>query len=310
MKRTRETPLDVLRRHGKSFFLAHALLPPDARAAAQVIYAWCRRADDLVDERPVEEAAPALAGLERELDAIYEGSPQADPLLAAFQEVVVSYGIPKQYPSDLLSGFRMDVEGTVYGTLLDLYQYCYRVAGTVGLMMCHVMGVRDPAALRHAVHLGIAMQLTNICRDVVEDWARGRLYVPLTLLGGRPPARGIQGSFPEDLVVPIAHAVERLLSAADQFYASADRGLRYLPPRSMWAVLVARLVYSSIGAVLRRRGCDVTRGRAYVRFPMKLWLAGRALVRVFAAFRTWPSADPGNSRQLPLQRYPADVLPV
>ncbi|HEY6725950.1 MAG TPA: phytoene/squalene synthase family protein [Polyangiaceae bacterium] len=310
MKPTRETPLDVLRRHGKSFFLAHALLPADARDAARVLYAWCRRADDLVDERPVEEAAPALVGLERELDGIYERRPQSDPLLAAFQEVVIANGIPKQYPSDLLRGFRMDLEGTVYETLLDSYQYCYRVAGTVGLMMCHVMGVRHPEALRHAVHLGIAMQLTNICRDVAEDWGRGRLYVPLTLLGGRAPARGIQGSFPDDLAVPMASAVQRMLDVADQFYASADRGLRYLAPRSMWAVLVARLVYSSIGAVLRRRGCDVTRGRAYVPFPRKLWLMGRALGRVLASFRTWPRADQSRGCQLPLQRYPTDVLPV
>lgn len=310
MKHARETPLEVLRRHGKSFFLAHALLPPDARDAARVIYAWCRRADDLVDERPVDEAVPALASLEHELDAIYDGVPQADPLLAAFQEVVSAYGIPKQYPSDLLSGFRMDLEGTVYGTLLDLYQYCYRVAGTVGLMMCHVMGVRHPEALRHAVHLGIAMQLTNICRDVAEDWARGRLYVPLTLLGGRPPARGIQGSFPDELTAPMARAVQRLLAVADQFYASADRGLRYLSPRAMWAVLVARLVYSRIGTVLLGRGCDVTRGRAYVSTPVKLWLVGRALARVFASFRTWPDRAPADGRQLPLQRYPADVLPV
>lgn len=310
MNPTLETPLEVLRKHGKSFFLAHALLPPSARDAARVIYAWCRRADDLVDERPVEEARPALAKLEHELDRIYEGVAQADPLLSAFQEVVVAYGIPKQYPSDLLTGLRMDVEGTAYGTLLDLYQYCYRVAGTVGLMMCHVMGVRHPEALRHAAHLGIAMQLTNICRDVAEDWARGRLYVPLTLLEDSPPVRVIQGNFPDALSAPMARAVQHLLATADHFYASADRGLRYLSPRAMWAILVARLVYSSIGTVLRQRGCDVTRGRAYVSFPVKLWLVARALARVFASFRTWSRADRGNARQLPLQRYPTDVLPV
>lgn len=307
---TLETPLEVLRKHGKSFFLAHALLPPGARDAARVIYAWCRRADDLVDERPIQQAGPALVGLVHELDQIYAGVPQADPLLSAFQQVVISHGIPKQYPSDLLSGFRMDVEGTVYGTLLDLYQYCYRVAGTVGLMMCHVMGVRHPDALRHAAHLGIAMQLTNICRDVAEDWQRGRLYVPLTLLEGQPRARGIQGDFPDELRGPMAQAVQRLLATADHFYASADRGLRYLSPRAMWAILVARLVYSSIGTVLRQRGCDVTRGRAYVSFPVKLWLVVRALGRVCASFRTWSSTAPGNVRQLPLQRYPADVLPI
>lgn len=305
-----ETPRDVMRRHSKSFWLAHKLLPPGARDAGAVIYAWCRRADDLVDEGPASEAAPALARLEHELDRIYAGAPQTDPLLAAFQAVVTRYGIPKQYPSELLSGLEMDVAGKVYGTMLDLCLYCYRVAGTVGLMMCHVMGVRHPEALRYAAHLGIAMQLTNICRDVVEDWMRGRLYVPLTFLEGRPSAEGIQGEFPEGLRAPMSGAVARLLTVADQFYASGDKGLRYLAPRSRWAVLAARLVYSSIGKVLLRGGCDVTQGRAYVPSAVKLWLAGRALAQVFVSFRGWSSAPTVNPRQLPLQRFPADVLPV
>ncbi|HEU5075831.1 MAG TPA: phytoene/squalene synthase family protein [Polyangiaceae bacterium] len=305
-----ETPREVMRKHSKSFWLAHKLLPPGGRDAGAVIYAWCRRADDLVDERPLLEAALALVRLEHELDRIYEGVPQADPLLAAFQAVVTRYGIPKQYPSELLSGLRMDVDGTVYGTLLDLCLYCYRVAGTVGLMMCHVMGVRHPEALRHAAHLGIAMQLTNICRDVAEDWMRGRLYVPLTFLDGRPPVDGIQGEFPAELREPMSGAVARLLTVADHFYASGDRGLPYLAPRCRCAVLAARLVYSSIGKVLLRRGCDVTQGRAYVPSAVKLWLAGRALARVFVSFRGWSSAQAVNPRQLPLQRYPADVLPV
>lgn len=304
-----ESSRNVLRRHSRSFSLAQRLLPASARDSGAVVYAWCRRADDFVDELPLSEATPALARLEHELDQVYAGVPQIDPLLEAFRQVVTTHGIPKQYPSELLAGLHMDIQGKLYATPLELYLYCYRVAGTVGLMMCHVMGVRDPRALSHAAHLGMAMQLTNICRDVVEDWRRARLYVPLSLLGARPPPRDASGEFPAPLVRPMARAVERLLSEADRLYASGDQGLRYLSPRSMWAVLVARLVYSSIGKVLRVRGCDVTSGRAYVSLAEKLWLTSQGLARVIVRLPSWLVARRAETHQLPVLEYPADVLP-
>ncbi len=102
------------------------------------------------------------------------GRSQADTTLDAFQQVVFERKIPIEYPSELLAGMAMDAEGVHYETLSDLLRYCYRVAGTVGLMMCHVLGVKDDRALIHAAHLGMAMQLTNVCRDVIEDWERGQ----------------------------------------------------------------------------------------------------------------------------------------
>src|SRR5690606_18104080 len=213
------------------------------------------RVDDAVDELPSDEARVALHELEQELEAVYAGAVQSEPLVEAFRKVVHDLGIPKQYPMELLAGMRMDMEGATYHTVHDLWLYCYRVAGTVGLMMCHVMGVQDPRALRHAAHLGIAMQLTNICRDVVEDWNRQRVYLPSSLLGHTLQT----GKFPVARRDQFARAVECLLGDADCFYSSGERGLPYLPWRCAWAVAVARLVYAHIGCIIRTRGCDVTR---------------------------------------------------
>lgn len=153
------------------------------------------------------------------------------------------------------------------------------------------------------------MQLTNICRDVVEDWSRHRLYLPRSLLGGTLPMARVSGSFPASCKQEFAKAVERVLTAADRFYESADRGLCYLNPRSRWAVLVARLVYSRIGHVIRTNSADVTRERAYVPLAFKLWLLVQGSVRILVSLprRATSGCHVGS---LPALRYPVDVLPI
>ncbi|HEY6551894.1 MAG TPA: phytoene/squalene synthase family protein, partial [Vicinamibacteria bacterium] len=163
----------VLAHHSKSFALAGRLFPPGPREDAAAIYAWCRGCDDAVDLELPKLQASALARLAGRLERLYAGEPAYGPVEAAFQEVIQERAIPQSYPADLLEGLGMDVDFRRYETMDELLLYCYRVAGTVGLMMCHVMGVADPRALRHAAHLGMAMQLTNISRDVMEDWGRG-----------------------------------------------------------------------------------------------------------------------------------------
>jgi len=299
----------IIAHHSKSFALARHLLPARCRDDAAVVYAWCRRADDAVDELPPGESKNALERLQIELDDIYRGEGQPDPLLRAFQEVVERVGIPRSYPEDLLRGMRMDVDQARYDTLDDLLLYCYRVAGTVGLMMCHVMGVKHERALRHAAHLGIAMQLTNVCRDVLEDWQRRRVYLPRALLPELDDANP-DASFPVRFEQAFARAVERLLLEADAFYASGDVGLQYLTLRCRWAVGSARLVYSRIGAVIRSRGCRPTLGRAYVPLREKLLLV---LDSAITALRRAPARLPGRREQprtLPPVRFPSDVFPV
>lgn len=269
---TRSTDVDfldaIIAHHSKSFALAARLLPPAARAQALALYAYCRRADDAVDLAHEGEAGAALDGLRAELAALYRGDAVNDPIATAFQRVVHERRIPRQYVEELLLGFEMDVRGQRYTNLSELLRYCHRVAGTVGLMMCHVMGVRDERALVHAAHLGIAMQLTNICRDVREDFDRGRVYLPLALT---PTAE-----FPEGAVAPVVRMIRDLLALADRYYASADAGLRYLSPRCALAVRAARLIYARIGRELEQRGCDPRAGRAVVSRATKLLLALRA----------------------------------
>ena len=253
----------ILAHHSKSFWWAALLLPEDCRRDAAALYAWCRRCDDAADlpDDP-EVARRAVARLRTELDAIYRDEEPSDPILLGFADVVRRHQIPYQHPSDLIDGMAMDLGPVRYQTFEQLLPYCYRVAGTVGLMMAHLMGVRDTATLNHAADLGIAMQLTNICRDVLEDEGRDRIYVPRELCAADGPT-------PE--------SVAELLRRAEAFYRSGDRGISALPWRCAIAVRAARLIYSDIGGQLARRGFDFRLGRVVVPRRRKLRLALRAL---------------------------------
>jgi phytoene synthase len=271
--------------HSKSFALASRLLGRRVRDQTAVVYTWCRRADDAIDELvdPTgDRLDEALARLAAELDGAYAGT-SSDPVLAAFGEVAQARQIPRHYPDELLAGMAMDARDTRYATLDQLRMYAWRVAGVVGLMMSHVFGVKDDAALVHAAHLGIAMQLTNICRDVAEDWERGRLYLPDELLaqhGAADLASDLGGPLSPRARDPIARTVRELLAIADLYYRSGDRGVRSLPWRAAGAVMAARRVYAAIGERIRRADHDVTAGRAVVTTPAKLALVAGALGRL------------------------------
>jgi phytoene synthase len=269
----------VLAAKSKSFALAGRVLGGEVRDRAAVVYAFCRRADDAIDLAPAGQHAEAIARLRSELDDVYAARRAGDPVLDAFGEVARACRIPREYPAELIAGLEMDAESTRYGTLAELGLYCYRVAGTVGLMMCHVLGLRHDRALPRAVHLGVAMQLTNICRDVAEDWQLGRLYLPADMLGEEGAgdlAGALGGPFPAAARGPLTRVVKRLLAEADCFYASADRGMFDLPARAALAIRIARLVYSAIGDQLAAQGYDPLAGRAVVPARKKLVLAALA----------------------------------
>lgn len=272
--------------HSKSFALASRLLGARTRDDTAVVYTRCRRADDAIDapER-LGSGETALARLRAELDGVYDGSAR-DPVLAAFSRVVRARTIPRRYPDELLAGMAMDVADTRYATLGDLTLYCWRVAGVVGLMMSHVFGVFDDRALQRAAHLGIAMQLTNICRDVAEDWSRRRLYVPAELLAAHG-APGLEdelgGPLPRSAVPALGGAVREMLAIADAYYRSGDRGISALPWRAALGVRAARGVYSAIGARIASAGHDVTAGRAVVSSPRKLAEVVRAALGIGAS---------------------------
>lgn len=300
--------------HSKSFHLASRLLPARVADRAAVLYAWCRRVDDAIDLAPPDGRAAALARLERELNSVYEGESQRDLTLRAFSEIVQANSIPREYADELLAGMRMDVEGVAYPDQDALLQYCHRVAGVVGLMMCHVLELRDARALRQAAHLGLAMQLTNICRDVIEDWELGRLYLPDDLLtrAGAPHLRERLGKpFPREFRQPVSFVVRELLGRADGFYRSAETGIPALPLRCGFAVRSASRIYEAIGTRILARDAAITEGRVFVPARSKLGLIARASVHSFgdgmASLRSKRANQP-LLKDVPALRFPDDIL--
>jgi len=288
----------TLAQHSKSFALASRLLDRRVRHQTAIVYTWCRRADDAIDEPDAQagDAAATLRRLTGELDAVYAGAAN-DPVLAELGEVVRDRAIPASYPRALLAGLAMDAAAARYARVDDVIAYAFHVAGVVGLMMTHVFGVADDAALVPAAHLGIAMQLTNIARDVAEDWARGRLYLPDDLLASHGAA-GLAGdldrALPASAHRPIANARAELLAIAERYYRSGDRGIAALPWRPALAVAAARRLYAAIGARMALTAYDVAAGRAVVPLASKLALVGAAAARLVgsAPRRLWRPVAP------------------
>lgn len=310
-----EACYDAIRVHSKSFAFASRLLPRDVRDRAVAVYAWCRRADDAIDLAGQTDQRQALALLRSELEEVYAGRALDDPTLQMFQGAVQERRIPRRYPEDLLLGMEMDVQGRRFESTEPLLHYCYCVAGSVGLMMCHVMGVKRDAATRNAAHLGMAMQLTNICRDVHEDWERDRLYIPDSVLarcGLSGLATRLGEPFPEDAKDAVARAISELLDEADRYYMSGDEGLAALSWRCSLAIRTARRVYSSIGDRIRRADCDPLAGRAFVPLTEKVVLAASAAVATGAdlPLRLARLEIGGASAPANLVSFPDDVLPI
>jgi phytoene synthase len=302
--------------HSRSFTLAARFLRPGVRDRAVVLYAWCRRADDAVDLTGPDEGRAALGRLHEELDHVYGDHPLDDAILIAFREVIREGAIPRAYPEELLAGLDMDVNEHRYLYLEPLLQYCYRVAGTVGLMMCHVMGIRDEDATRNAVHLGIAMQLTNICRDVEVDWSYGRLYIPDEILedcGISGLRDRLGGPFPVDAREALQTAIRILLAEADRFYESGYSGLGALSWRSSLAIRIAGRVYQEIGARLHEQDCDPLGGRAVVTRRRKIQLTASAIGRSLLESPQRLPEELFGARATPPSRllsFPRDILPV
>lgn len=264
----------VIRQHSKSFALASRLLAPRIRADVRKLYAWCRWCDDAVDAAPDKVAALArIEELQQDVQRIDAGHSPMHGASAWLNDLVRRYHIPLDLPSDLLTGMRRDVESPVLETYDELMEYAYQAAGTVGLMMCRVMGVSEPRSYAHAKALGIAMQLTNIARDVREDWEIGRRYLPSQWLPFSPTDTE-QPS--EDAIVK---AVRKALSVADEHYAIGYRGLCYIPDDARLAIRLAGKVYQEIGHQIRRENFPVWHKRVHVGTPRKVLLVASACGR-------------------------------
>jgi phytoene synthase len=259
-------------RHGSlSFHMASRLLPEKVRDPSLALYAFCRLADDAVDLQQAK--AEAVLRLQDRLERIYEGRPDNAAPDRAFARVVEEFDMPRALPDALLEGLAWDAMGRRYDTLSELFDYSARVASAVGVMMCVLMRVRDPNALARAADLGVAMQLTNIARDVGEDALEGRIYLPLDWLeeAGLTADRFLAEPKPTKA---IRQMTRRLVMQANRLYMRSEAGVAALPVSSRPGIYAARFIYAGIGGQVQRGGYDSISSRAHTSKPQKLaWLA-------------------------------------
>jgi 15-cis-phytoene synthase len=261
----------AIRTGSLSFHAASRLLPMRVRDPALALYAFCRLADDAVDEG--RDKTAAVLRLRDRLDAVYAGRPVNASADRAFAAVVEGVGMPRALPEALLEGMAWDATGRRYVDLSGVLDYSARVASAVGAMMCVLMEVRSADALARACDLGLAMQLTNIARDVGEDARAGRVYLPLDWLAE-------EGIDPDALCrSPVATAglrgvTLRLLAEAQRLYWRAEAGVPALPLACRPGIYAARMIYDGIGGAVRRAGGDSVSVRARTGRAQKIgWLA-------------------------------------
>ena len=271
---------ELMRGGSRSFFAASRLLPRRVVEPATALYAFCRLADDAIDEGGAQQ--DALAGLRCRLDRAYAGQPHDHAADRCFAHAVAAHAIPRTLPLALLEGFAWDAQGRRYETLEALLDYAARVAGSVGAMMAVLMGARSAQALARACDLGVAMQLTNIARDVGEDARAGRLYLPLAWL--REAGIDADAFLADPVCGPeLRRVVWRLLQVAGVLYARASAGVGLLPAAYRPGIRAAGLIYGDIGRVLGRSGYDSVSRRARVSGRRKAVLLGRSVWAVAAS---------------------------
>ena len=260
---------EAIRTGSRSFYAASWLLPERVRRPAFGLYAFCRLSDDAVDLGQCCD--DELARLRIRLERVYAGRPADHPADRAMADLVRTYHVPREAPEALLEGLAWDCEGRRFETIEDLHDYAARVAGTVGVMMTLLMGVREPAALARACDLGVAMQLTNIARDVGEDARNGRCYLPLGWLAeaGLDVSDLLRDPAPSPA---LASVVARLLAEADRLYQRAREGVARLPFACRPAILAASTIYAEIGREVERSNYNSIDVRARVRAERKVSL--------------------------------------
>lgn len=266
--------------YAKTFYFASRFLPEDKRRAAYAVYALCRLSDETVDAAGQDTAA-AEASLERlraEIRSAYANADLSEPLLAAFRATVRAYDIPPEYFEELISGMRMDLVKDRYENFEELYDYCYKAAGVVGLIMLRIFGSNHPHAQQHAVSLGIAMQLTNIARDIKEDFARQRVYIP----GDELRHYGV--SFNQIKEGRMSDRMKKLLrmqiTRARQFYLKSRPGLPMITDgRCRFVACLMKELYAGICDEIERADYDIFTRRAHVSMGRKLFLTAQMILR-------------------------------
>lgn len=255
--------------HSRSFYLASGLLPPYKRRAVRALYAFCRVTDDLVD-RGDKDAALHLRQWRHKILAATPN--ETDPVALAWLDTQVRHRVPTRYIEQLIDGVAHDLTHVRYQTFEELTAYCYGVASTVGLMSMHIIGFVGPEALPYAIKLGVALQVTNILRDVAEDWRSGRLYLPqqdLALFGLEESdvARGVEsGQVTQPWRTFMRYQIER----NRELYHAALPGIRLLDPEGRLAIQAAAELYAAILQDIEANDYNVFARRAHINLWGKL----------------------------------------
>ncbi|MHA1944637.1 MAG: phytoene/squalene synthase family protein [Candidatus Hodarchaeales archaeon] len=277
-----EKCLDWMQEHSKSFYFASRFLPQEQRKSVAALYAVCRLSDDIVDEAPegitTDQINFELDQLKKTITKLSSGYTSTNPILHAFGDTLRKHNIPVEYMHELIDGVRMDLTKKEYYSVDELDLYMYRVASTVGLMMTHIF-IQNPKkqTIARAADLGRAMQLTNILRDIKEDYLRGRIYIPEETRNDYNVTRDDLNS---NKVRSNLKSLIRYESArARSFYKIADLGIEELPPAGAYTVKVASSVYGEILNEIKRRDYQVLSQRAVVSKLRKIILATKVRLR-------------------------------
>ena len=257
--------------YSKSFYFSAQMLPREQRWATFALYGFCRHCDNLIDtprQRTETEILGEIQRLTEELQIAYNTGESQDPIIRVFILVAKAYGIPIVYPLDLLNGVAMDVQQTRYKTFDELSLFCYRVAAVVGLMMTHVLGYKDERAFGYAKQLGIAMQLTNILRDVKEDKEMGRLYIPQADLAQFGVTE--QDIFNEKMTPQLRALMKFQVERAHQYYTEAVPGISLLKTESQYAIYSAARIYRGILRKIEDRDYNPFLSRVFVSSTQKV----------------------------------------
>lgn len=270
---------DLTKQQAKNFYYAFLFLPPAQREAIYAVYAFCRYSDDIADEGHDQAAQQRLLQTWREeLSRCYAGQP-THRITRALQPVLQTYAIPQQYFDALLDGVEMDLTIRRYATFADLEQYCYRVASVVGLMCIEIFGYAHPGVQGYARHLGIALQLTNIMRDVREDAERGRLYLPLEdLQAFHYPAEHV---FQQRYTAAFVHLMEFQAQRVQAYYQKAASCLLPGDKAGLLAPEIMAGLYRATLRKIARRRYNVFHGRVSLPILAKISIALRIFTRIW-----------------------------
>ena len=279
--------------NGKTFYWASFFLGKDKAALAALLYSGCRQLDDIADDNSRDKEAIRRALTTIQLEISQTDTADIHSVSALFRHLIDAHGVDTAAVMSLIDGMIQDTALVELTDQQALDRYCYRVAGTVGIMMCSVLGVRDVEALPFAIDLGIAMQLTNISRDVLEDAGIGRRYLPVDI-----PVESLAGAS-VDTREQVASVIDLQLERAERFYESGIAGLTYLPRGSRIAIYLAAILYRAIGRQLRQHGCQWWRGRTVITTQQKLLMTLSALpVVCLLPFKARPTPDKAHDRRL------------